>query len=118
MEALSGRDVEIDQNDNVSIDGEIAQTAFFRKSMPLGIIPHYKYEINYWVTLIHKYPQYEEVLRELISITERKIKASNDLFNYSKMPYRFRVRKNSFVQDVPNEDWKKIVQSLREFILY
>ena len=118
MEALLGRDVEIDHNDNVSIDGDVEHTTFFRKSMPLGIIPHYEYEINYWITLIYKYPQYEEVLRELIAVAERKIKASNDLINYSKTPYRFRIRKNNFLREVPNEDWKKIVQSLRECILY
>ena len=86
--------------------------------MPLGIIPHYEYEINYWTNLLTIYPQYDEVFYELIQIAKRKMKASKDLLRYSKLPYRYRVRKNKFVKEVPKEEWKKIIQSLREFVIY
>ncbi|MAW06886.1 MAG: hypothetical protein CME61_01245 [Halobacteriovoraceae bacterium] len=118
IEALIGRDVDIDKNDNITVSGDVESTAFFRKQMPLGIIPHYEYEINYWTNLLTRYPQYDEVFYELIQIAKRKMKASKDLLTYSKLPYRFRVRKNNFVKEVPKEEWKKIIQSLREFVIY
>ncbi|MBT6326852.1 MAG: hypothetical protein HOJ35_12860, partial [Bdellovibrionales bacterium] len=118
LEALSGRDVEIIDHDGISIEGDVEETAFFRKSMPLGLIPHYQFEINYWYAKMHKYPKYTKVFTDFMNESQRKKQMAETIFEYTKTPYRFRVRENDFIQNVPKEDWQMIVRDLKSFIMY
>lgn len=118
LEALSGRDVEIIEHDGISIEGDVEETSFFRRTMPLGLIPNYQFEINYWYGKMHRFPKYTKVFMDFMREAQRKKQMAETIFEYTKTPYRFRVRESDFIQNVPKEDWQMIVRDLKSFIMY
>ena len=64
------------------------------------------------------YPKYTKVFTDFMNESQRKKQMAETIFEYTKTPYRFRVRENDFIQNVPKEDWQMIVRDLKSFIMY
>jgi len=87
-------------------------------NIPLGFIPHLGFEAGVIVDFMTEAPRkYDEAFKGALRENSAKKKAAQELLSYTKLPYSKRVREVDFFQEVPKEDWEKIVRTLREYVV-
>ncbi|MBT6324969.1 MAG: hypothetical protein HOJ35_03305 [Bdellovibrionales bacterium] len=119
-EALTGKSAVLKYDDSLYVTGSAETTYFWSGSIPLGYIPHLEYEMSLWVDYMtgnQSARPYYQVFREKLRETSKKKSTASDLLKYTKKSYSQRVRNVNMFQEVPKEDWQKIIMQLREFVI-
>jgi hypothetical protein len=118
--ALSGKTVRLSNTDTLTLSGSVDSTSFLTGSIPLGMIAHFDYERTVWNEYMDKYTSggpLATVLRKQLDELYKKQRAAEELLAYTLQPYSQRVRSQDFFQEIPTQDWQKVVHTLREYIV-
>ena len=118
LKGLTGQTVEIDEEtDRATVSGGVSYTG----KQPNGFIPHLYFELSIWQGYKDRAEDsmQKEIFQEMADQTLAKIKAAKEVLEFIKKPYRERIRNvdTDIFQEVKQEEWQKIIRTLREYVI-
>ena len=117
IKGLTGKSVIVNDDETVSIGATTSYTGVH----PDGFIPHLYFELGIWQNYKSNTDDVtqQKVFQTMADQTMAKIKASKDLLEFIKKPYKDRVREvdTDMFQEIEPGEWQHIIRTLREYVV-